>query len=325
MGSARIREPKDGMRADIRAALAALTIERPVFHSEADFQHSLAWQLHAADPVAHIRLETRPRRGVRLDLLLTSDGARTAIELKYLVRRFNGVVGGESFDLPSQSAHDISRYDVIKDVVRTESFVAEGVADSGRVIVLTNDPAYWRPGRAAETIDAQLRLHEGRLLEGRLEWDPRAGSGTTKGREGSLALAGRYECIWHDYSIVIDSGGREHRWRYLDLNVNGVRGRTMQTSVSSVSEAPTLPGPVLSARAVVLAAARDLAASSPDGTFSPAEVVAKCRRRQSGFADATVRTHVVSVMCADAPEHHSRTFADFERAGRGRYRLRRDV
>lgn len=213
------------MGADVGAAMTALAEDRPVFHSEADFQHALAWQLQKADPAARIRLETRPRRGIRLDVLVSSDGIRTAIELKYLVRRFQGEVDGDQFDLPDQSAHDIGRYDVIKDVVRTESFVAEGIAETGRVLVLTNDPAYWRPGRATETINAHLRLHEGRVLEGALGWGARAGSGTTKGREDSLVLQGRYDCRWQDYSLVRDSMGRDHQWRFLDLRVEGVASR----------------------------------------------------------------------------------------------------
>jgi hypothetical protein len=128
-------------------------------------------------------------------------------------------------------------------------------------------------------------------------------------------LVRRYDCRWHDYSLVSDSSGRDHQWRFLDLQVEGVAAPAVKPSAQ--------PTAVLSARAAVLAAARDLAAASANGTFSPAEVVAECRRRQSGFADGTVRTHVVSVMCADAPVNHSRTFADFERAGGGRYRLRR--
>jgi hypothetical protein len=209
------------VRPDVHGTLAALAIERPVFHSEADFQHSLAWQLHVADPTAQIRLETRPRRGLHLDLLVRSNGDRTAIELKYLVRGFHGVVGGEPFELPDQSAQDISRYDVIKDIVRVESFVADGVAELGRVMVLTNDPAYWQPGRSAETIDAQLRLHEGRVLEGALGWSPRAGRGSVRGREDVLALTGRYQCRWRDYSTATDSSGRAHSWRYLDVQVGG--------------------------------------------------------------------------------------------------------
>jgi hypothetical protein len=48
------------MRADVGAAVTALAADRPVFHSEADLQLALAWQLQEADPTARIRLETRP-------------------------------------------------------------------------------------------------------------------------------------------------------------------------------------------------------------------------------------------------------------------------
>jgi len=52
--------------AEIEETMAALARVRPLFHSEADFQHAFAWQLHSADPDARIRLETRPRPGCAL-------------------------------------------------------------------------------------------------------------------------------------------------------------------------------------------------------------------------------------------------------------------
>ena len=36
--------------------MAALARMRPLFHSEADFQHAFAWQLRSAHPDARIRL-----------------------------------------------------------------------------------------------------------------------------------------------------------------------------------------------------------------------------------------------------------------------------
>lgn len=308
------------------AVVAGLAAERPVFHSEADFQHSLAWHLKLADPTARIRLETRPVRGMRLDILLESRGRRTAIDLKYLVRRFHGDVGGEAFDLPDQSAHDISRYDVVKDIVRTESFVASGVADAGRTIVLTNDPAYWRPGRNPDTIDAQFRVDEGRVLAGPLRWSDRAGAGTTRSREAVLTLSGTHICIWRDYSTIVDSAGREHKLRYLELSVSG-DGEPVGVPPSSATPSNVRPesagarSGTTSAREAVLNAARSVAAASVDGTFSPGEVAAECRRQQCGYADATIRTHVIAVMCVDAPQHHARVHADFEGAAAGRYRF----
>jgi hypothetical protein len=67
--------------------MAALAATRPLFHSEADFQHAFAWQLHQQYPDARIRLETLARSGVRLDVFAVIGSRRVAIELKYLLRR----------------------------------------------------------------------------------------------------------------------------------------------------------------------------------------------------------------------------------------------
>jgi hypothetical protein len=76
------------------------------------------------------------------------------------------------------------------------------------------------------------------------------------------------------------------------------------------------------ARQEILTAARKLAKRSPDGSFALAEIVAEIRRNGSRYAESTIRTHVTSRMCADSPDHHGTTHDDFERLGRGRYRLR---
>jgi hypothetical protein len=76
-------------------------------------------------------------------------------------------------------------------------------------------------------------------------------------------------------------------------------------------------------RAEILAVARSVAARTPDGTFSPADIVAEMRRRGSRYAESTVRTMVTAHMCADAPDNAGTTYDDFERPSRGVYRLRR--
>jgi hypothetical protein len=42
----------------------------------------------------------------------------------------------------------------------------------------------------------------------------------------------------------------------------------------------------------------------------------------SDLAPATIRTHITSRMCADAPDHHGTTYDDLERVSRGVYRRR---
>lgn len=203
---------------DIHDLMSRLAVERPIFHSEADFQHSLAWLIHRDRPDSHVRLETRPERGVHLDLLIV-DERRTAIELKYLARRFEGTVQGEPFDLPNQGAHDISRHDVCKDIVRVEKLLADGYADEGWAVVLTSDQGYWRAGTKADPIDAHFRLHEGRVIEGDLAWGALAGAGTTRRRDTPLRVRGRYECRWHQYSTIPRPSGRPVELRFLALRI----------------------------------------------------------------------------------------------------------
>lgn len=190
---------------DVTATLGRLAAHRPLFHSEADFQHALAWQLHLDDAQLRIRPEYCPDPGerARADIwaVTPNPGTRTAFELKYLVRAVDTTMAGERFVLRNQGAHDISRYDVVKDVHRVEQWVATGLADRGYVIVLSNDPSYWNRSDR-DTIDAAFRLHHGRMLQGSCAWHDRAGTGTTRGRADPLPLTGTYTLRWQPYSTV---------------------------------------------------------------------------------------------------------------------------
>lgn len=191
--------------------LAALVRERPVFHSEADFQHHLVWTAHMMDPLLRVRLETHPLPGLRLDLLLSDpEGDRVAVELKYPTRALRVERDGERFELRNHAGQDLIRYDVVKDVCRLERLVGSGVAAQGWMLLLTNDQGYWTP-TTRETVDLAFRLHEGRTLTGRLEWGPSAGSGTTAGREAPLELAGSYQLRWRDYAAPAPGPGGEFR------------------------------------------------------------------------------------------------------------------
>jgi hypothetical protein len=324
-----------GVNVDVAGALSALAVHRRVFHSERDFQHALAWQIQLASLRAQIRLETRLRRGVHLDLLVVLDGMRTAVELKYLVAALHADVGGEPFNLPHQSANDISPHDVVKDIVGVETALADGYADCGCVLLLSNDRSYWQPPARADCIDAAFRLHEGRILAGTLAWAARAGAGTTKGRDTPLQLAGRYTCHWHDYSQVSLPHGRTAVFRYLLITATASPDNSPRVSDAGTGNKPSPAGPPTdlpqppqashppgSARQEILTAARKLASRSPDGSFTLEQVIAELRRADTRYAESTIRTHVTSRMCADSPDYHGTTYDDLERLDRGRYRLR---
>lgn len=58
-----------------------------------------------------------------------------------------------------------------------------------------------------------------------------------------------------------------------------------------------------------------------DQTFTMAEVVAAMRRAGTVYAEQSIRTHIGSSMCVNAPTNHAVTYSDLERVERGRYRL----
>ncbi|XVS61868.1 hypothetical protein ACQPYE_26730 [Actinosynnema sp. CA-299493] len=194
--------------------LSGLARARPVFHSEADLQHALAWQAHLLHPHVQVRLEIRPDPAVRerLDLLLYRPdlGRSTAIEVKYWKKRWSGTVAGERFDLPNQGAHDIRRYDFLKDISRVERFVAARAGCDGLVLLWSNDDLDWRPPTTfrATAADA-FRIHEDATLSGERAWSAQAGAGTTKGREQPITLTGHYRMVWRDFSMLDHTvGGR---------------------------------------------------------------------------------------------------------------------
>lgn len=190
--------------------LGALSQRRPVFHSEADFQHELAWQIRMADPSLAVRLEiplvldAATGRREWLDLRVTSrEGTRTAIELKYVTDRLETTVEGERFNLARRAAQDITTYDIVKDVARLERFVTAGEADDALLILLANDAWYWKTPTNDRAIGSgQFRVHEGTLLTGVRTWQAGSGPGTRKGREAPIGLWSQYRCHWVDYPTV---------------------------------------------------------------------------------------------------------------------------
>ncbi|WP_206448104.1 hypothetical protein [Agrococcus sp. KRD186] len=192
--------------------LNGLAANRPVFHSEADFQFALAWEIQKTLPNAQVRLESRLPRGaddeqVRgaeyIDIEIRSGLARTALELKYITKKWVGQFADEKFELKNHSALDQRRYDILKDLTRIERFVGvDGESRNGAVVVLTNDQALSSvPTRAwGESFDAAFRLHEGVFLSGALAWGAAASVGTTRGRVRQLELGGEYSMTWRAYA-----------------------------------------------------------------------------------------------------------------------------
>ena len=207
---------------DIHALMSGLAIRRPLFHSEADFQHELAWQIHLMESEQQVRLEMdafpRPSQGrpTRLDIWLPREGV--AVELKYLTRKleYEDPHTAELFVLKND-ALDISRYGALTDIQRLERLRAErSDFQFGYVIALTNDHLYWEPPRRDSNNDYEFRIEEGRTLKDRMVWKEGAKPG--KGREAPIVLEGSYSLHWRDYGRRLRDGSGGSL-RYLAISV----------------------------------------------------------------------------------------------------------
>ncbi len=201
---------------NIHAAMEALRLKRPIFHSEKDFQFAIALELQRAYPDANIRLE-RPfpmERAVHIDILIQWNGLWFPIELKYEKRPLKITVDGEDYRLPG-GAHDIDMYDCVKDIYRLEHLIQTHDAfGTGYALWLSNDMAYWDTSYQATYYKAFHAPH-GATLTGELTYE-RPPKGNLKGYDVPLRLHGNYPITWNDYSSL---EGRNGSFKYALIEV----------------------------------------------------------------------------------------------------------
>jgi len=210
---------------DIKMMLAELSKSRPIFHSEADFQHALAWEIQKQYQNCSMRLEFKPQHlseRIYLDIWCAHEDAIMAIELKYKTRKLHVNFEEEIFDLLNQSAQDIGRYDFLKDIQRLERIVFDRNDIVGYAVFLTNDSAYWITPRNINTVDANFRIYQGRILSGELSWGSHASEGTMRGREETIHIKGPYNLNWQDYSEP--SQESYGKFRYLLVKIGSGHG-----------------------------------------------------------------------------------------------------
>jgi hypothetical protein len=188
---------------EVSEILAVLAKKRPLFHSEADFQHAFAWEIQQRLPNASVRLELPiqvENQFLHIDVWVTHQNQVLAVELKYKTRALSVEVDGEQYHLKSQSAQDIGRYDFIKDIQRIERISTASKSFMGYAILLTNDSAYWKKPANLNSVDANFRINDGRNLEGIFNWAESTSIGTKKNREQSLVLKNKHLVRWENYS-----------------------------------------------------------------------------------------------------------------------------
>lgn len=208
-------------QASLGDVMAELSRHRPVFHSEADLQHSFARVLWELAPDVHSRLEV-PQRGSGkaeyLDLQCLGLESRTAIEFKYFTRGWTGKAGtpAEDYALKAHAATDLARLHFVRDIARLERFCRRP-DQNGLALMLSNVASLWTPpgpGRR-RTRDHDFRIHHGRELAGTLLW----AEGTYE--PNTCSLRGTYPLKWETYSEQSGAGGE---FRYLAVFVGPSAG-----------------------------------------------------------------------------------------------------
>ena len=205
---------------DLLEPLTTLQEKRKIFHSEADFQFALAWEIQQQYPHYHVRLEYCPEEApnMHIDILVfTPDGA-IPIELKYKTIKTSIVIDGEKYLLRNHGAQDIGKYDFLADIQRLEwlSNHFRGYI-KGYVLWLSNDTSYWTKPQRPHTVYEAFSVHHGAHKQGVMMWAAHAGAGTTKNRNQPITLIGNYDISWEHYSKIGED--RNSTFRYVLLPV----------------------------------------------------------------------------------------------------------
>ena len=78
----------------------------------------------------------------------------------------------------------------------------------------------------------------------------------------------------------------------------------------------------MTCRDEILSAFRRLIFRHHRDVFQLNDIVREVKAATKRYTESTIRTHVTSKMCEQAPDHHATVYPDLDRVGRGRYRLR---
>lgn len=56
--------------------------------------------------------------------------------------------------------------------------------------------------------------------------------------------------------------------------------------------------------------------------FTVAEAIEAMKNNNTVYSESTIKTHITSRCCANAPKHHGTTYDDYERVVKGVYRMK---
>lgn len=217
---------------DIVDIMKKLATDRPVFHSEADFQFALAWKIKEYTKEkgtdAKITLEkcvnVENAEPMYIDIIVEIDGKEIPIELKYKTRNKSNdpvTINGEVYNLKNQGAQDNGRYDFVKDISRIENYISSSKTkcNQGYAIILTNDHLYWEGG---DNSNSKQFVLKNSLAKGKHEWEKISKSmeNYNKNRVKEITLNHDYSLEWIDYPDSKNGNSQiDYIFKYLIVKV----------------------------------------------------------------------------------------------------------
>jgi hypothetical protein len=194
-----------------------------IYHSEDHFKLSLAAELAQMYGDERVRLEWNPATQAQVDIGIRREGVTIPVELKYKTdsATVEDDVFDESFKLASQGDQSGAHYRIFRDIKRIENIVNEQ-GRYGYLVLLTNDSNYWsEPSQSSEALHDAFRIHEGRTVEGTLEWRDIRDWIENNGMAAPIELSGRYQMEWSDYSYREEISVRNNpTFRHLVVRVD---------------------------------------------------------------------------------------------------------
>ncbi len=205
---------------DMKRILEKLSNERKVFHSEADFQFSLAWKIKEEYSDYKIYLEwpvLTEDKNKYIDIVLEKDGKIIPIELKYKTKELKY----KNFNLKDHGARNLACYDYWKDIERVESLIINTNFEKGFCIFLTNDLGFLNKPRSNVGYKDFSIYENKRIFKKQLNWGKNIRKDNLNRRKEPINLKFNYQFNWENYCILKDSK-LNNDFRYLFTEIKNI-------------------------------------------------------------------------------------------------------
>jgi hypothetical protein len=172
---------------NIKKIIHELSLKKPTFSSERDFQFHLAQQIYKYYETIELerRFDFEDNTRATIDIIVSIKDTMYPIELKYKKKE--------------QGAQDNGRYLFLKDISRIERFIEQYEPEIGYAIILTDEHLYWDK-TAQNTANREFHIYEGRNLEGIMRWQKDSSALKKKELKTPVSLKGKYKVKWTNYS-----------------------------------------------------------------------------------------------------------------------------